>query len=257
MKPTFITLENGTCGISVVGLELEDGQYTEEITNEIGEFRYEDMVTINVLQSITSDGEYTIKEVAYNLHTGKDQSDFTFTSDGLYEITHILIPTIDWINLQNSDLFAKVSWVYYYDNGEIKKMYNDEISGMNTIQNVNIQELLDVNPESPDESGYYPIMYKDCVGSFCLCKLTECFHKLCRQLLSDFCGKCINKLNPSKELMYNRDLIWMAINAIKYAIELNQGYEAQRILESLDQCGGICGKLESQKSGNCGCSGQS
>lgn len=58
-------------------------------------------------------------------------------------------------------------------------------------------------------------------------------------------------------LIYNRDIIWMAINVIKYLIELGQYYEAQRVLEDITQCGGICKDVMVDKNtiggGGCGC----
>ena len=48
----------------------------------------------------------------------------------------------------------------------------------------------------------------------------------------------------------------MGLNIIKYLIELEQYYEAQRYLEILENCGGICSSFDDnkkQKGGGCGC----
>ena len=45
----------------------------------------------------------------------------------------------------------------------------------------------------------------------------------------------------------------MAINIIKYLIGFGQYYEAQRILESITQCGNICKEQDPKKGGRCGC----
>ena len=47
----------------------------------------------------------------------------------------------------------------------------------------------------------------------------------------------------------------MAINVIKYMVECNQLYEAERIIELLHSCNGVCGGIKtSTNSDGCGCS---
>ena len=47
----------------------------------------------------------------------------------------------------------------------------------------------------------------------------------------------------------------MAINVIKYLIDLTQYYEAQKILENVTQCNGICNTntMNVSSGGGCGC----
>ena len=46
----------------------------------------------------------------------------------------------------------------------------------------------------------------------------------------------------------------MTINVIKYYVELGQLMEAQRLLEELIKCGGICNDTQSPGKKSCGCS---
>ena len=56
-----------------------------------------------------------------------------------------------------------------------------------------------------------------------------------------------------KSLIFKRDLLWTAINAIKYSIELKQLYEAQRMLEETIFCGQLCNNITIKSTANCGC----
>jgi len=48
-------------------------------------------------------------------------------------------------------------------------------------------------------------------------------------------------------------MVWMAINVIKYLVEFNQFAEAQRLIERLSSCNGLCGSNKSSRKGGCGC----
>jgi hypothetical protein len=46
-----------------------------------------------------------------------------------------------------------------------------------------------------------------------------------------------------KELIYKRDLLWSALNVIKYMIEIDQYEEAERLLERIMGCNGLCNNV--------------
>jgi hypothetical protein len=46
----------------------------------------------------------------------------------------------------------------------------------------------------------------------------------------------------------------MSVNIINYLLERESYFEALRILESITQCGNLCGKLNIKKENGCGCS---
>ena len=54
------------------------------------------------------------------------------------------------------------------------------------------------------------------------------------------------------KLDYKRDLVWAALNVIQYMIDSNQLAEAQRLLERINGCNGLCSNEDTGDKG-CGC----
>lgn len=175
--------------------------------------------------------------------------------DGLYEVTHIILPTDVWLKYvleRDKSALTAYNLIYYYDTQSQSFMkYVDEESVA-----VSVEEILEVNatPLTDVKEKTTTIIRGD-KNTFCMCHLNECFYRLCKNLLGDLPGRCQNKLDDVKMLIYNRDIIWMGINVIKYLIELAQYYEAQRVLEDITQCGGICKDVDRvvEGGGSCGC----
>jgi hypothetical protein len=53
-------------------------------------------------------------------------------------------------------------------------------------------------------------------------------------------------------LILKRDLVWAALNVIQYMIDFNQLAEAQRLLERINGCNGLCSSEDTGDKG-CGC----
>ena len=66
MKPLFKICKVGTCSLSVTGLELDDHQYSTVLTDRQGVFRYTDIVSINILESLNSNEE--VIGIKYDIH---------------------------------------------------------------------------------------------------------------------------------------------------------------------------------------------
>ena len=148
---------------------------------------------------------------------------------------------------------------YHFDCDIIKKNLYSELyhyDGDNIIINdsiVTVEQLLEVNPDAVNGAGKpNSVIWKD-QRTFCMCYLNNCFYELSKNLLSSYCGKCLNKLNAPQQDIFNRDLIWMSMNVISYLVEDNKLVEAQRILESLSGCGNMCQNSNSKNSSDCGC----
>ena len=145
------------------------------------------------------------------------QIKFPITEDGFYTLCKFTVPTDEMMP-------------YYYKDG---KYYNN-------VREVSINELLNINPEVSKlkiEYFYY----------FSTCNLKKCFIKVCEDIFKQTSSIC-NK-NIDSDLSYKRDLLWSALNVIQYMVEMDQYEEAQRLLEEITQCNGLCSK----KSNNCGC----
>lgn len=143
---------------------------------------------------------------------------FNMVNDGFYTLCELQVP-ID----ERS--------VYYYKNG---KFYH-------SIHEVCLQELLEVNPEvSKINIEYYYY--------FSLCNLKHCFINLCDKVYNQSSSRC-NNIGVEGSLIYKRNLLLSALNVITYLVEFDQYEEAQRLLDEITSCNGLCPKIEK----GCGC----
>lgn len=262
MDSVFKICKKGACGITVTGLEKDNDEYlneTGEITVSTRNYAYSQTITLNAITSIKSSGDEVIQkyDIVEHVIDCIDESDLEMPIDGLYEVSHIILPTEVWLSYvleRDPTALTAYSSIYYYSiQAESFMKY---IEGESTA--VTVEEVLAVNalPPSSVTEKTTTIIRGD-KNTFCVCHINECFYKLCKNLLGDLPGRCKNRLSDVQTLIYNRDIIWMAINVIKYLIELKQYYEAQRVLEDITQCGGICKDVMVDKNtiggGGCGC----
>ena len=215
-------------------------------TSNLGQTTYKDSITINVLvlkkvkseKVIQSEVPHYCSDIEMEV---SDIDSIKIQEDGHYTIYHIIIPTIpqDELISYTQDLTTQYYWYengkIYYKDGDVNKEYKG-----------NILELL-----STDNNIRYA-----CKDIFVLCHLQECFVNHCKDIFSNlYTFQCSKK--SSKVDTFNRDLLWMTINVIKYYIENGQYSTAQALLEEFESCGStICKQSSSTKlnSNGCGCS---
>lgn len=257
MDSIFKLSKKGLCGITVSGLELDNDEYLNEdnVIISTRNYTYKQSITINVLIRCNSKQEETIKDVQVIKHSVDciDESDMVMEQDGIHEIIHIILPTQEWLNhvlTHSPESLNAYYGVYFYDTGSAQYMKYEN----GKVVTVSIEEILEINAVPPvDTSELTTTIIKNSKSTFCLCKLRECFYLICKNLLQEYPEKCPE--NSYNQLQYYRDIIWMTINVIKYLLEKEQFYEAQRILEEITQCGSICNNIQTvKKSSNCGCS---
>lgn len=171
--------------------------------------------------------------------------------DGWFTVYYVVLPTKAWfqnaLKMQSQvDILGVYDSVYYTDGANVYK-YNPRTQ--DTEEVIDLAEIIEINPVNTTIS----VTSKDYVS---ICFLTKCYLNLCQQIFeSRGLTQCWNKNNIDSELIYKRDLVWMAINVIKYMVECNQLYEAERIIELLHSCNGVCGDKKVRSNGNgCGCS---
>ena len=251
MEAKFNICKKGTCGIQVSGLERDSDFYLDSPQVSFRNYTFEHTVTLNAVIAIDSNEEETLE--TYNLvpHTDIDIDEITLEKDGLKRIEHILIPTQEWLfyirDLDESALDAYTNGVYFI--GTEDRFYKYYLGG---IVEVSLEEILEVNQENTT-------LIKTSLHTFELCHLEECFFKLCMFLLENMpcADPCFDdKVKGFTGEILNRDIIWMAINAIKYCQEQQQFYRAQKILERVETCWGICRDLDNVNSTQykgCGC----
>lgn len=210
---------------------------------EKGEFKKSDTISINFLQ------HNKIKENVYReiIFSSKDKITIPVKFDGWFTIWKYVLPTKEWftreLEKETGSALGYYSIVYFADDQTIYKYVNGDITA------VPLEELIEINPDSTTISKT-----SQCYVS--ICYLKQCYINLCKQILdSQGFSQCFSKSNINSELIYRRDLVWMAINVIKYLTEREQLPEVERIIENLYRCNELCYSTTLIPSSNgCGCS---
>lgn len=232
--------------ITITGLTQETNEYLPEDywIPKYYNYRYTDCVTINIVYQITTKDKKTFK-VLFNKHDiWLDESIVQLPQDGLYSISHIVLPTVEWLEKVKIDapsLLEEYSKIYVSDGEKVYEYINSEYKEVEPelIAEINTSETTISKAEN---------------STFSIWELQKCYIYLCNQILLDKTLKCIEHVD--KNIVFDRDLVWMTLNIIKYHLELGQAFEAQRLIEQMNYCHGIC-KKHSNKSNNlsgCGCS---
>ena len=248
MNSVFQVCKQGLCGFKITGLETANDEYLDDPTKtSLKTYPFIQSVTLNAITQLQFDGTTILDKYGVTLHnTPLDETTLDTSYDGLYMVTHIILPTQVWLNLAISlNSLSVYTNIYYYDTTTSKfmKYLNQQAS------EVTIDEILGINVTDATT-----IVRSD-KNTFCMCRLMACFYGKCKYLLVNLPAKC--KRKEDEQSIYIRDLIWMGINAIKYSIDIGQYYQAQNILEQITGCNGLCNSAsDSIKYTNydCGCS---
>ena len=211
-----------------------------------GKFKYSDTVSIDVLQHNRTT-ETVYRDPIYTKHDTLQPINIPVEFDGWFDVIHLVLPSIEWFNREidksEGSALGLYDLVYFSDGIDIYKYLDGNVS------QVTINEVLEVNPINTTISK----TNRDYVS---ICFLRKCYINLCQQIFEDRgFSRCWNKNKVDSELIYKRDLVWMAINVIKYLTECEQLAEVERIIETIQGCNGLCvsSNLISKTNG-CGCS---
>ena len=211
-----------------------------------GKFKYSDTISIDVLQHNKSK-ETVYTDPVYTLHNTADPVNIPVKFDGWFTVIHLVLPTKDWFDKESSkqegSAIGLYNIVYYSDGASIYKYVNGQSS------ETTIDEIIEVNPVDTTVSR----TGEDYVS---ICFLRKCYINLCQQIFnSRGFSPCWNKNDIDSDLIFRRDLVWMAINVIEYMTEFNQLAEVERVIEQIGGCNGLC-KSEFKQIPNhgCGCS---
>lgn len=178
-----------------------------------------------LIRKVRKDNEY-IEDKTFSIKDRKSNSIvFKSIPDGYYRIEKYSVP-------------MDISMPYFYKDG---KFYKKE-TGIKDIE-VSVEEIIESNP---DVTG----IKVDNYCYFSLCNLRKCFIKICQDILKQKVSICSSN-NVDHSLTYKRDLLWSALNVIQYMVDMGQMDEAQRLLDELSGCNGLC--PPSETSCNCGC----
>lgn len=226
----------------------DTSQYlSEDFTGTVkGKFKYSDTMAIDVLQHNKTQ-ETIYRDPVYTPHQDSQPIVVPVEFDGWFDVIHIVLPTKEWFereyNKTSGSALGLYDIVYFCDGSSIYKY----VGG--AMLQATLEEVLEVNPVNTTISK----TDKDYVS---ICFLRKCYINLCQQIFNDRgFSSCWNKNSVDSELVYKRDLVWMAINVIKYLTECEQLAEVERIIETIQGCNGLCASSNiTSRTNGCGCS---
>ena len=229
-----------SCKITIQDLTRD---YIKEFQNSsISRFKYSETQSVVIIQKISST-ESRITNTQFIDHEGDILLNIPIEFDGWFKVYYLILPKLEWIDKFNSsELVSEYNNIYFINNNTIYKYRNG------SVEKASLEEVIEINTEGTTMSRYVQ-------DNLSICNLKKCYIDLSNKILNSntFGGKCFTK-NVDKDLIFKRDLLQMAINSIRYLVEFCQYAEAQRLLERLTSCNGLCPESvnNSQKNG-CGC----
>lgn len=121
-------------------------------------------------------------------------------------------------------------------------IYYKDVKG--NYREVSISEITNIDAESFS-------LFKEIQNFFSVCSLRKCYIALCQKIFNDRAfDRCFDSKIDS-QLIYKRDLVWAALNVIQYMVDSNQLAEAERLLERISGCNGLCVGVNTGE--DCGC----
>lgn len=196
-------------------------------------YTYAESFTLNILERVTYNKTITLVDYALEQHNFEDdipipnKSELLFKDDGLHQVTQLIIPDKDWIDSNKKYLNQYFSNIYYSDGNSIYDIDDNK---------VNIEDLIIDNSNIMKCSMY----------TFSIYLLTEEFKSECVNVLE-------NHVKPLK-----RNILWIAIDVIKYCLQQGNYFEAERRLQQVIECLGLLIGSDLEKSKqqirSCGCS---
>lgn len=226
--------------ITINDLSKQYGQYLDESISEVvyNKYKYSECNTLNAIIKIKKNMKTVIDVLLDDHKQDVDSSTFKVFDDGYYEIDHIIIPTIEWLNKHKTFIKDHFDIIYVTDGSKIYKQVDDK------LQECTVKEIMEINTENTTlERCKLDVVY---VGN-----LQKCYFNYCNTLFNQTLTKCTQSSN---EISYARDFIWMTLNIIDYLVCEKQYLEAGRIIENFESCNSFCKNNKLKTFNSCGCS---
>ncbi len=236
-----ITTDN-SCTITIT----DESEWLDESRSAIvkDQFRRSHVTLVDAL-TVNKIAGATLKSTIWT--EDGDTVNIPVSFDGYFTVTHMAIPNRTWLDYMLSEIgpddnpLDMYDTVYYTEDEKVYRYYKGEVF------DVDFEALLEVNLEGTNLSR----VEEDYVS---ICYMRTCYINYCKQILNNKAfTACFNTDTSDTETRYKRDLVHMAINVISYLVECNQLVEAERIIETIDGCNGLCPADESTTTNGCGC----
>lgn len=239
MTPLVKICKENNCSLVITDVTQDSDQYVGEFVantkawHERNQFKYSETYTINIVYKHTTSSDTIIAGTITEHCSYLDEEHIKLKEDGYYTIDHVILPSIDtydasidldWYVCDGASIYTRCenSWEEVSFDKLATLVENNELEGT-TISGISLTQ-------------------------FSICHLYACYVNKCKNIFNS-----LSACSSNDNVHYSRDLIWMAINIIKYYVEIGQLLEAQQLLEELHYCGELCSEDMSQTI-DCGCS---
>ena len=217
-------------------LTITDTTVYSNAPGHIKDFSYKDTITIDIVTLEEVDNPQLVA-VVFTTHTTElSEASISLEKDGLYNITHLIVPTLDWYKEQKAQKFNnfyKFNRIIISDGKNLYEVLDNkfvEIDPLDFITKVDLDKTTITKKQEV---------------TFTTCFLYNCYINLAQEALRDLISKNNgNKIQKcgmeDQSIIYKRDFVWATINVINYLIEECKLEEAQKLLERVVKCNGFC-----------------
>lgn len=162
---------------------------------------------------------------------------YKLVQDGVFSISRIFLISEEFYNAEKETSRFDGKTIYYTDGTKVFKINPDT----EVVENSSVKDFLkDVDPS---------IGLISTLKIISTCLTNKCYFNIINELIASGFDVCQGTF--SAELIKQRDFIFMVLEAVRYLKDQGSILEVQKILETVDTCGGICKKVST--SNDCGC----
>lgn len=229
----------------------------DTVSHVPGEFKYSESISIVAIHHNKIKEENAKYKIQYIPHSTNRTIDIPINLDGWFDVFYIVLPTLEWVQkeaaITGSSHLSSYDIIYCSDGVNLFQYSNKKFSTVDSINTI-------INSTESNLKTTVSLIKQEYVS---ICYLRKCYISLCKQIFeSRGLSPCWSKNNIDSELVYKRDLVWMAINVITYLTEIHSEChptlaEVERIIEMIHGCNGVCKPptmLNTFKGSNdCGC----
>ena len=218
-------------------------EVTQHCSNELLlTFPEVDEIAVDIITLEKTTGPELVAEVFTTPGTTLNEIALPMGMDGLFNITHLTIPSYDWYKKESENPYNTLKnyrEIYVSDCSKIYKLVNNEWQEVDPLI---FTTNIDLNKTT---------VFKQQKFYFLTWYLWKCYVYLSQQVITRKLQKNkttagynafkIDKIEPEDEdLIYQRNFIWVTLKVIQYLVEKCRLEQAQAILEKVESCKGFC-----------------